>query len=186
VAAVGLLLALLAWRLVDQGRGGALVDDVRSEKRPTAPAFALDVIWPRAETWPAPLRGAAADGAIALRELRGVPVVINFWASWCVPCKEETPLLAASARRHAGQVAFLGIDVQDFRSDARRFLKRYGANYVSVRDGGSSTYDDYGLTGLPETYYLDGRGRIVAHDVGAVSARELEQGVAHATRGAGR
>jgi cytochrome c biogenesis protein CcmG/thiol:disulfide interchange protein DsbE len=105
---------------------------------------------------------------------------MNFWASWCVPCKAEEPRLIASARRHAGEVVFLGVDVQDFKSDARSFLERYDTNYVSLRDGGSSTYENFGLTGIPETYYLDARGRVVAHAVGEVSPDELEGGIADA------
>lgn len=181
VGAVVLLLALLAWRLIDRGRGSKLVSAIASAEKPLAPGFELPVIWPRAETWPAELRPALADGRVALRELRGRPVVLNFWASWCVPCKEEAPRLAASARAHAGEVAFLGLDVQDFKSDARRFLRRYRANYVSVRDGGAGTYGDYGLTGLPETYYLDREGRIVAHSLGEISRQELEDGIALAS-----
>jgi cytochrome c biogenesis protein CcmG, thiol:disulfide interchange protein DsbE len=77
----------------------------------------------------------------------------------------------------------LGVDVQDFESDARSFLERYDTNYVSVRDGGSSTYENYGLTGIPETYYLDARGRVVAHAVGEVSPDELEAGIANAVAG---
>lgn len=73
---------------------------------------------------------------------------------------------------------FIGIDVQDFKSDARQFLRRYKANYVSVRDGGSSTYEAYGLTGLPETFHLDARGRVVAHTVGQLSREELGDGIA--------
>jgi cytochrome c biogenesis protein CcmG/thiol:disulfide interchange protein DsbE len=122
-------------------------------------------------------RAALDDGRVSLAELRGHPVVLNFWASWCVPCKAEAPRLAAAAKAHAGDVLFLGIDVQDFKSDARRFLTKYEANYVSVRDGGDSTYSAYGLTGLPETYYLDRPGRILAHSVGEVSKTELEQGI---------
>jgi len=186
LVAVAGLLGLLGWRLVAKNRGAELVGAIGAGKAPPAPAFDLGVIWTRAETWPPPLRGALADGRIALRELRGYPVVINFWASWCIPCKKEATILAASARAHSGEVAFLGIDVQDLTSDARRFLRRYGANYVSVREGGNSVYSAYGLTGVPETYYLDRRGRIVAHSLGQLSRDELEEGIAQALAGAER
>jgi cytochrome c biogenesis protein CcmG/thiol:disulfide interchange protein DsbE len=177
LALVAGLLALLVWRVVTSGRGSRLVSEIKAQKAPAAPAFDLKVIWPRTETWPKALRPAARDGRLSLVELRGQPVVINFWASWCIPCKKEATILTAAARAHAGRVALLGIDIQDFTSDARRFLRRYRTNYVSVRDGGSSTYDRYGLTGIPETYYLDRRGRILAHSIGQLSASELEQGI---------
>jgi cytochrome c biogenesis protein CcmG/thiol:disulfide interchange protein DsbE len=179
LAVVAGLLALLVWRVVHAGGGGRLVAEVRSGKKPAAPQFTLPVLWPRAETWAKETRRALADGQLSLRELRGNPVVINFWASWCIPCKHEAPLLAASARAHAGKVAFLGIDVQDFSSDARKFLKRFDTPYVSVHAGGgkSGVYEDYGLTGVPETYWLDARGRIVAHYPGEISRDQLEAGI---------
>lgn len=180
LALVAGLLALLAWRLVDEGSGGALLSAVAAEKRPAAPAFDLPLLWNHGETWPESAQDALADGRVSLAELRGHPLVINFWASWCVPCKAEAPRLAEAARAYSGRVLFLGIDVQDFKSDARRFLAKYKANYPSVRDGGDSTYSAYGLTGLPETYYLDERGRIVAHDIGEISRQELEAGLAKA------
>lgn len=127
-------------------------------------------------------RAALADGQLVLRELRGHPVVINFWASWCIPCKDEAPRLAASARAHAGSVAFLGIDIQDFKSDARRFLERFDTPYVSVRSAGGGVESHYGLTGVPETYWLDARGRIVAHYTGEISRRQLEDGIREAVR----
>ena len=178
------LVGLLVQRTLAQGEGPHLLAAINADKKPLAPDFHLDVLWPRSETWPAALRGAIADGKVSARELRGHPIVLNFWASWCVPCKAEAPRLVASARAHRGEVAFLGIDVQDFKSDARKFLTRYDTNYVSVRDGGQSTYEDYGLTGIPETYYLDARGRVVAHALGEVSRQELEAGIARAINGA--
>jgi cytochrome c biogenesis protein CcmG, thiol:disulfide interchange protein DsbE len=178
LAFVAGLLVLFTWRLIDKGKGGELVSAVASAKRPSAPAFELPVLWTHLETWPAAARGALGDGRVSLAELRGFPVVLNFWASWCVPCKKEAPRLGAAAKAHRGDVVFLGIDVQDFKSDARRFLTRYEVNYVSLRDGGDSTYSAYGLTGLPETYYIDAQGRIVAHDIGEVSKEELETGIA--------
>ncbi len=180
LAIVAGLLALLVWRLVASSRGAELVSQVSQGKRPPAPAFTLPVIWAHAETWPQELRPALADGKIALAELGGHPVVLNIWASWCVPCKKEAPELAASARAHAGRVVFLGLDVQDFKSDARRFLARYGVRYVSVRDCGGATGDAYGITGVPETYWIDARGRIVDHYPGQISRRQLEDGIREA------
>jgi cytochrome c biogenesis protein CcmG/thiol:disulfide interchange protein DsbE len=177
VVVVALLLTLLLVRTLAEGAGPHLVSEVRAGNKPLAPDFDLAVIWPRAETWPPKLRAALADGRVAARELRGYPAVLNFWASWCLPCKAEAPRLTAAARRYAGRVAFLGVDVQDFESDAHRFLERYDTNYVSVRDGGDSTYSAYGLTGLPETYFVDAAGRIVAHSVGEISEAELEAGI---------
>jgi cytochrome c biogenesis protein CcmG, thiol:disulfide interchange protein DsbE len=183
LAAVGLvagLLALLIWRVIDHGRGAHLVSLIEEGKEPSAPSFVLPVLWDRGETWPSDARAALSDGKLSPDELRGHLVVVNFWASWCIPCKKEAPLLAASARAHQGRVVFLGIDVQDFKSDARRFLKRFDTPYVSVRDGSGSTYGDYGLTGVPETYWIDGRGRIIAHYAGEITRRQLEEGIREA------
>lgn len=179
LAIVAGLLTLLVWRVVTDRRGDQLVRELRAGKKVAAPQFTLPVIWALAETWPKDAQRALSDGRLSASELRGHSVVINFWASWCVPCKNEAPLLAASARAHAGNVAFLGIDVQDFASDARRFLKRFDTPYVSVQAGGdtSGVYDEYGLTGLPATYWLDGHGRIVARHAGEISRRQLENGI---------
>jgi cytochrome c biogenesis protein CcmG/thiol:disulfide interchange protein DsbE len=167
---------------VERGRGSHLVADVRTGKDPPAPLFELEVIWPHTETWPAALRPLGAREQIRLRDLRGYPVVLNFWASWCVPCAKEAPRLVSSARAHRGKVIFLGVDVQDFSSDARRFLRRHQVDYVSVRSRSSAVYDAYGLTGLPETYYLDRRGRIVDHYPGELSRRQLEDSIATIAR----
>jgi len=180
LALVAGLLALLVWRVIDAGRGTRLVSEVRAGKKPLAPAFTLPVLWRHTETWPADAHGALGDGQLALSELRGHPVVINFWASWCVPCGKEAPLFRASAHAHRGQVAFLGIDINDFKGDARRFLRRHKVNYVSVRNGNGSLQSRYGLTGVPETYYLNVAGRIVGHSPGQVTREELAEGIRQA------
>lgn len=186
VAVVLALVGLLVRETLAKEKGPHLVAAVKAAEKPIAPDFDLDVIWPQAETWPTPTRAAIADGKLSPGELKGYPVVINFWASWCLPCKAEAPRLVASAQAHRGKVVFVGVDVQDFQSDARRFLTRYQTNYVSVRDGGDSTYSAYGLTGLPETYFLDPEGRVVQHEVGEMSRDELEAGIGTAMSGGRR
>lgn len=184
IAVVLGLLGLLAWRVARGEAGGGFVAAIRAGERPIAPDFALPVIWEREETWPPQARRALADGTVALRELRGYPVVLNFWASWCIPCKEEAPELAAAARRYRGRVLFLGIDIQDLTRDAKKFMDDVDAPYVSVRDGTSKTHSAYGITGVPETYYLDRNGRAAFHSIGAVSMDDLEVGIRAALKDA--
>jgi cytochrome c biogenesis protein CcmG/thiol:disulfide interchange protein DsbE len=180
------LFGLLGWATLSAGKGTSLVARIAAGEAPPAPSFSLEVSWPRAETWPVAARRRLADGRLDLRELRGSPVVLNFWASWCIPCRDEAPVLNASARAHSGEVVFLGVNVQDLESDALAFSREFDTPYVSVRDRGNRTYEDYGLTGVPETYYLDSTGRIIAHVPGAISRASLEEGIAQAIRGAPR
>jgi cytochrome c biogenesis protein CcmG/thiol:disulfide interchange protein DsbE len=175
LSSVALLLSLLVWKVAHGSSGADLVAAIKRGERPAAPAIDLPVIWNRPELWPRQARPALDDNRVSLVELRGTPVVLNFWASWCGPCKDEAPHLAAAARAYGRSVAFLGLDIQDFAADARRFLGRLDVPYPSVRDGSPNSYVAYGLTGVPETYYIDAEGRIVAHAAGAVSRRELER-----------
>lgn len=171
------LLCLLVYRVALGNPGKGLVSAISEGKKPTAPGFRLKVLWAHTETWDARASQALADDRVSLTELRGRPLVLNFWASWCIPCGREAPRLDASAKAHQGEVVFLGLDVKDFSGDARKFLRKHKVNYVSVRDGGGQLYTNYGLTGLPETYFLDSRGRIVAHVLGEISRAQLEDGV---------
>ena len=175
VALVVGLFALLVWKTIFAG-SSELTNAVRAGERPAAPAFELPVIWNQNQTWPRKLRTRSDDGRVALAELRGYSVVLNFWASWCRPCRSEAPILAAAAQAERGQVVFLGIDVKDFTGDAKRFAKDNGFNYVSVRDT-DSVYDDYGLTGLPETFFIDARGRVVSHVIGEIDKEQLAEGI---------
>lgn len=169
------LLGLLVWKTIFAERA-TLTAAVGAGEKPLAPAFELPVIWNENGTWPPALRARSGDGRVALAELRGFPVVINFWASWCRPCKAEAPILAAAAKAERGRVVFLGVDVKDFTGDARRFAEDNGFNFVSVRDT-EGVYDDYGLTGLPETFFVDARGRVVRHLIGEIDRDELGAGI---------
>ena len=180
VLAVGFVLALLGllvWDLVRADNGARLTGQISNGKKPPAPAFDLPVLWDHRETWPEPLRRRLSDGRLQLRELRGHPVVLNFWASWCIPCREEAPAFSAAAVRFRGRVVFVGIDVQDLKSSARRFLRKYKVNYVSVRDGSDKTYTSYGLTGVPETFFIDARGRVIVHSIGRLTAKDLNENI---------
>ena len=103
------------------------------------------------------------DGGLALADLRGAPVVLNFWASWCGPCRDEAPLLNAAAERYGGRVHVVGVNVRDSRPDALEFARDYDYGFRSVVDADGRIYDDYGLTGQPETFVIDAEGKVFQH-----------------------
>src|SRR6266542_3684924 len=144
------LLALLIWKVVHQGGGAA--SELARGKTPPAPRFVLS----RLDT----------SGKLALASLRGKVVVLNFWASWCAPCKSEAPRLEAAWRRWRGHgVVVVGVDAQDFSGDARRFIRRYALTYPNVHDGPGNVLPKYGVTGFPETYFVARNGRLVGERV---------------------
>jgi len=148
LAAVAGLLGLLVWRLTHQSHPPKI--------GAPAPSFSL--------------RRIGAPGRLDLASLRGKPVVLNFWASWCVPCKGEAKMLEQAWRRYRRQgVVILGIDYHDVTSDARTFLSHHGVTYPIVQDGSGMVADRYGVSAVPETYFVDRRGRLVGvHIVGTV------------------
>jgi len=166
VLAVGFvvaLLALLAWKLVTDEGGEAASG--------AAPAFDL----PRLDS----------EGSLSLASLRGKAVVLNFWASWCEPCKDEAEVLERTWQRYRGRdLVVIGVDANDFRGDARRFARRYGMTYPLVHDTQGEWLDDYGVVAFPETYFIDRDGRIVGERIqgpvdGSVEVEEqYERGIA--------
>jgi cytochrome c biogenesis protein CcmG, thiol:disulfide interchange protein DsbE len=95
-----------------------------------------------------------------LAQLRGTPAVVNLWASWCGPCRDEAPLLAEAARRYGSRVQFLGVDVLDARGSAQAFVAEYGWPYPSVYDPNGAIRDDLRFVGLPATVFVDRSGEI--------------------------
>lgn len=154
IGLVALLFLLLAWSLLHD-EGGDLSKKANRGDRPAAPDFALDRL--------------DRDGTLELSSLRGKAVVLNVWASWCGPCKEEAPYLEDvwQQNRKRGLVV-LGLDAKDFRADARRFARRYDLTFPLVYDGPGNAIDDYGVTGFPETFVIDREGKVVAAFAGAV------------------
>jgi len=123
---------------------------------------------------------ADLDGnPIHLADLRGRPVVINFWASWCGPCVEEFPLLREAAARHAGHgLVVVGIVYQDRSEAARDFMTRNGATWDAAMDPGERVAAAYGILGPPETFFIGRDGRIVARQFGQFSAGSLDDKLA--------
>ncbi|HET7572522.1 MAG TPA: TlpA disulfide reductase family protein [Gaiellaceae bacterium] len=145
LACVGALGAVLVWRLTHRPPppkvGGP------------APAFSLSRL--------------DGGGTVSLASLRGKTVVLNFWASWCGPCKREAPQLEKLWRQYRGKgVVVLGVDSGDVAGDARRFLSAHGVTYPVVTDPDQTvSADSYRLPGLPATFVVDRRGRLVGDGV---------------------
>jgi cytochrome c biogenesis protein CcmG/thiol:disulfide interchange protein DsbE len=135
VLAVGAVLGLLLVGLLAARTDTSIADALARGDPYAAPEFALPIL----------INGRAVgrrDGVVLeLSELRGRPVVLNFWASWCIPCRREAPRLEAAWRRHrADGLLILGLNIQDLSRDARAFVRRYRQRYPSVRDKGETSY----------------------------------------------
>lgn len=130
------------------------------------------------EGHPAPdfaLETAEGGQVISLKDLRGHPVVLNFYASWCVPCAQEHPWLVKISKIYQPRgVTFLGVIYNDTVPKVKGFLRRYGQNYPTLQDPSSATAIDYGVAGVPETYIINGQGQIVRKFVGPVTPEEFE------------
>ncbi|HEY6211643.1 MAG TPA: redoxin family protein [Vicinamibacterales bacterium] len=120
------------------------------------------------------LKTVGAGTAIDTATLRGKPLVVNFWATWCVPCWEEQPILNDAARIYGDRVQFLGVVFQDDESKIRDFLRERGAAYPTVIDDHGKTAIAYGVGGVPETFFVDANGTIVAKYDGPLSPEQLK------------
>ena len=115
---------------------------------------------------------------VSLASLKGRPVVLNFWATWCVPCVEEHQALAAAAQRLGDGAQFLGVVYEDEAPLVRRFLEQHGKAYPSLLDDDGKAAIAYGVYGVPETYFIDAQGTIVAKFVGPLDPPTLDANLA--------
>jgi cytochrome c biogenesis protein CcmG, thiol:disulfide interchange protein DsbE len=133
---------------------------------------------PLAKNFTLPELGAPGH-TVSLTQYAGRPVIVNFFASWCVPCKHETPLIASFYKRMDGRVAIVGIDAEDHANAALSFMHAAGVRYpVGFDPSNEAITDSYGVTGIPQTFFLDAQHRIVKRVLGAVTLKDLTEGVA--------
>ena len=135
-----------------------------SPPAPVAPSFTLDSL-------------TAPGQHITLSQYEGKPLIVNFWASWCPPCQQETPLLASWYTRQHGHVMLVGLDENDTASSAIKFAKAKGVSYPIGVDPGIAAANAYGVVALPQTFFLNAQHRIVDHVLGAVTQAELDKGL---------
>ena len=155
--------------------------------------------WRQAESWLGaviPLHSAAGTavapgftlplfdgGSFRLADHRGQVVVLNFWASWCVPCRSEAPRLEAAAQTYQPQnVVVVGVNTQDRESDARAFIREHGLSYPNGSDSDAAITVDYDVTGLPTTVVVDRQGRIRQVWRGEIGAAQLTGFIEEALR----
>ena len=166
IGLVASLLGLLVWK-VAQDEGGNPAAQFAEGKTTSAPSFTLQRL--------------EGDGSVRLESLRGKVVVINFWASWCEPCKKEMPRLEQAWQRYRGRgVTFIGVNTTDFTGDAQRFVDRYRLTFPVVRDGNGRVLAKYGGLPIPWTYFVNREGLIVGYIRGEVTAEALEDGLQEA------
>ena len=166
IVAVGLvvgLLALFALGLAVAGQQGR-----RPEAGTPAPAFSL-VLYDEH-------RGGLPK-TISLADLRGKPVILNFWASWCIPCRDEAPEFEAASRRYKDQVVFLGANWLEVEAAALPYLKQQGITYANGFDTQQQVARAYRITGVPETFFIDRNGILRQIETRPLTGADLDTAI---------
>jgi cytochrome c biogenesis protein CcmG/thiol:disulfide interchange protein DsbE len=165
VVVAAALVGLLVYGLAQKATSRTLDDAVAHRLRPPAPVATLPLL--------------SGSGRQSLIAYRGKVVVLNFWASWCDPCKAEAPMLESAQRQLlAHRATVLGVTDLDLAPDSRSFVARYGLTYPNLRDVDGNLSHSYGTNQLPETFVIDRQGRVAAISRGEVDQPFLNRAVA--------
>lgn len=121
------------------------------------------------------LRDVSTGDIVSLESARGKPMVVNFWATWCVPCYAEHPYLVAAAKQYGSEALFVGVVYDDEEEAINRFLQQYGRSYPALQDPDGRAAIAYGVYGVPETFFIDSSGTIVAKHEGPLDPATLRQ-----------
>ncbi|MGK2857070.1 MAG: TlpA family protein disulfide reductase [Thermoanaerobaculia bacterium] len=158
IAGLIIVLPFIALLVMNLGRDPHKVDSPMVGK--DAPSFSL--------------RQVGTPAVIDLASLRGKPVVLNFWATWCVPCYAEHPVLVSGARQYGDSAQFLGVVYDDEEDKIVRFLAENGSSYPTLFDDSGKTAIAFGVYGVPETFFIDANGKIVDKHVGPLDPATLQ------------
>ncbi|MFY9488448.1 MAG: TlpA disulfide reductase family protein [Solirubrobacterales bacterium] len=165
VVVVAALLALLIYGVVEKNGGGRLDDAVAEGRRELAPVREV--------------RKLGSNQLTSIAEHRGKVVVLNFWASWCEPCKEEAPAIERAYQKYKDDgMIVIGADVDDLTKDAQQFVREFKITYPIIRYGSAHATDDFGATRFPETFVIDRKGRVVALQRYQVDDKWLDAAIA--------
>lgn len=170
LVAAAALVALLIYGVASKGTNRTLDDALRNGKAAVAPGASIQL--PKLD----------GTGTSSLADYRGKVLVLNFWASWCTPCAAEAPILkrAQASMAADGSGTVLGATNDDAPGASRAFMREHGLTFPNVRDLGTKLWHEFGSTGVPETFVIDARGRVVAIDRGQLDEQFLTQAIAKA------
>jgi len=170
ILAVAALVFVLVYGVAAKSDDKTIDEAVKKNEQPTAPSLTLPVLGTDGETQ-------------ALSDYKGQVVVLNFWASWCTPCRTEAPELEKAQKQlqEAGEGTVLGVAYQDAPKDSLKFMKEFDLTYPSLRDVGGKLAKEYGTRALPETFVVNPQGKVVAVSRGTVDAQFLQNAIKKAT-----